>query len=130
MSSGVYVCQTALLSGYNQAIKASLLLIGFQKVVLDSLRILLQNYQNFLIIKRHAALQVAVLAKQCLDKDLTDRKKTAEVDLSPLVGGSYQGLANFELQRRVKQVSTAFYGVPPKRLFDMHGSAEFAAWAY
>ncbi len=39
-----------------------------------------------------------------LDKDLSDRTKTSEVDISPLLIQSYSTLINQELERRLKQV--------------------------
>jgi len=78
----------------------------------------------------HYYTQVAVLAKQIMDKDLNDRKKTAELDTGPYVGGSYTGLLSVELNRRIKQVSTAFYATPPTKLFDGNSAAEFASWAF
>lgn len=83
-----------------------------------------------MILKCLRFVQVAVLAKQLLEKDLTDRKKTAELDIGPLVGGSYNQLASTELGRRIKQVSTAFYRTPPTKLFSTHPGSEFAAWAF
>jgi len=74
--------------------------------------------------------QVAVVAKQVMDKDLNDRKKTAELDIAPYVGGSYTGLLTVELNRRIKQVSTAFYPTPPTKLFDGNSATDFACWAF
>ena len=71
-----------------------------------------------------------MLAKQILDKDLTDRKKTSELDIAPYIGGSYHQLAASELDRRIKRVSTAFYRTPPTKLFGSHGASEFTAWAF
>ena len=70
-----------------------------------------------------------MLAKQIMDKDLNDRKKTAELDITPHVGGSYTGLLAVELDRRITQVSTAFYPVPPTKLFDGNSALDFACWA-
>lgn len=85
---------------------------------------------SYLLVSLPCVLQVAVLAKQILDKDLTDRKKTSELDIGPYVGGSYNQLASTELERRIKQVSTAFYRTPPTKLFGSHGASEFSAWAF
>lgn len=71
-----------------------------------------------------------MLAKQILDKDLTDRKKTSELDIGPYISGSYHQLAASELNKRIKQVSTAFYRAPPTKLFGLHGASEFTAWAF
>ena len=64
-----------------------------------------------------------------LDKDLADRKRTAEIDLAPLLAGSYAGLAGAELARKAKRVSSAFYAEPPRRLLDANCAADFAGWA-
>lgn len=64
-----------------------------------------------------------------LDKDLSDRRRTAELDLAPLLGGSYASLASAELGRRAKRVPTAFYAQRPARLLDANCAADFAGWA-
>lgn len=74
------------------------------------------------------AKQVAATAKQIMDKDLSDRKKTAEMDIGSLVGGSYTSLAKHELAKRIRQVPTAFYAQPPEKLFDENCAADFACW--
>ena len=76
---------------------------------------------------RARRLQVAALVG-VLDKDLSDRKRTAEIDLAPLLVGSYAGLAGAELARKAKRVSTAFYAEPPRRLL-ANCAADFAGWA-
>ena len=50
-----------------------------------------------------AGLQVSAFCS-VLDKDLTQRSKTSEVNLSPLLIQSYTTLINQELERRLKQV--------------------------
>ena len=75
-------------------------------------------------------MQVAALAKQILEKDLSDRRKTSEVDMGPLVGGSYSSLITVELGRRIKQIPTAFYQTPPTRLFDANCQADFVGWSF
>lgn len=54
--------------------------------------------------------QVAAAARQILEKDLGDRKKTSEVDLEPLLGGSYTALLKAELGRRIRQVCLSHHG--------------------
>ena len=54
-----------------------------------------------------------------LDKDLTDRKKTAEVDIGPLLTSSYSELSAAELGRRLKHVPVAFYAQKAPELLDM-----------
>lgn len=80
--------------------------------------------------KSFLCLQVAVIARQILDKDLSDRKKTAELDIAPMLAGSYHNLVLSELNRRIKHVSSAFYRTPPTKLFGAYGGPEFAAWSF
>lgn len=64
------------------------------------------------------ARQVAGLVS-VLDKDLADRVRTAELDLGPLLPGSYASLLAAELGRKLRRgVSVAFYPEPPAGLFD------------
>ncbi|KAK9836980.1 hypothetical protein WJX81_004282 [Elliptochloris bilobata] len=79
-------------------------------------------------LRNHYCPQVAAVVG-VLDKDLADRKRTAEIDLAPLLPGSYASLANSELTRRMKRVPTAFYAEPPRRLLDVNCAADFAGWA-
>jgi U3 small nucleolar RNA-associated protein 19 len=65
-----------------------------------------------------------------LDKDLSDRKKTAEVDMAPLRGGSYASMLTGELSRRLKRVPTAFYAERPARLLAPEACArDFVGWS-
>jgi len=65
-----------------------------------------------------------------LDKDLADRKKTAEVDIAPLLTSSYSEMSTGELAKRLKQVPVAFYAQKPQQLFDADlCKADFAGWA-
>ena len=65
-----------------------------------------------------------------LDKDLADKRKTAEVDVAPLLTSSYSELASSELAKRLKRVPVAFYAQRPKQLFDAELSkADFAGWS-
>lgn len=52
-----------------------------------------------------------------LDKDLSDKKRTAEVDMQPLLGRSYGSRFATEASRRLKAVPTAHYTTPPRALF-------------
>jgi hypothetical protein len=73
--------------------------------------------------------QVAA-AVAMLDRDLSDRKRTAEVDMAPLRGGSYASLVTAELARRLKRVPTAFYAQKLSRLLEPEAcGADFAGWA-
>jgi len=74
-------------------------------------------------------MQIAALATE-LDKDLTDRKRTAEVDLAPLLTGSYTSLVSAELARRLKQVPVAFYPRKLTGIMDTEAcKADFLGWA-
>jgi U3 small nucleolar RNA-associated protein 19 len=63
-----------------------------------------------------------------LDKDLSNRTKTSEVDLEPLLRNSYSSLFAAEAGRRLKSVPVAFYQQPPAKLFDASCLAAFAGW--
>ncbi|PRW44488.1 nucleolar complex 4-like protein [Chlorella sorokiniana] len=65
-----------------------------------------------------------------LDKDLRDRKKTSEVDVSEAMAAGYASMFGSEVSRRLKQVPTAFYRSPPEALFaDAACAADWAGWA-
>lgn len=65
-----------------------------------------------------------------LDKDLRDRKKTAELDIQDLLAASYASMFASEASKRLKQVPAAFYREPPARLFAGGGAADdWAGWA-
>ena len=65
-----------------------------------------------------------------LDKDLADKRKTAEVDVVPLLTSSYSVLASSELAKRLKRVPVAFYAQRPKQLFDTElCNTDFAGWS-
>ena len=66
--------------------------------------------------------QVAALVP-LLDKDLADRRRTSEVDVSALVAGSYGSLIGRLCKQRLKHVPVAFHAAPPERLFDGHEQA-------
>ena len=61
-------------------------------------------------------LQVAAMVA-VLDRDLTNPKKTAEVNIRDLATGSYTSLCKAELTRRIRQIPTAVYAQPPAGLF-------------
>lgn len=63
-----------------------------------------------------------------LDKDVSDRTKTTEVDLSPLLAASYASLFTTEVERRLKQVPIAFYQQAPAKLFDINCHDDFVGW--
>ncbi|PSC69895.1 nucleolar complex 4-like protein [Micractinium conductrix] len=79
-------------------------------------------------LRQHANPQVAAYCT-VLDKDLRDRKKTSELDVSDLLASSYASLFAVEAGRRLKAVPTAFYRAPPERLFEAGGAgADWAGW--
>jgi hypothetical protein len=54
-----------------------------------------------------------------LDKDLSDRVRTSEVDVTPLLTASYASLLQQELGRKLRKgVPVAFYSSMPIGLFD------------
>lgn len=75
-------------------------------------------------------MQVAAFAT-VLDKDLTDRKKTSEIDPAPLLTGSYSSIISIELGRRLKHVPVAFY---PRKLTGLMDpevcKLDFPGWAF
>lgn len=82
------------------------------------------------VINGLCIVQVAAFAA-LLDKDLTDRKRTAEVDIAPLLTGSYTSLVSTELARRLKRVPIAFYAEKPAGLFQTEVvHADFAGWSF
>ena len=63
-----------------------------------------------------------------LDKDLADRKKTAEVDVGALLRSSYSEYFAAEAEKRLKAVPVAFYSSPPAQLFPDAAKLEFPGW--
>ena len=63
-----------------------------------------------------------------LDRDLGDRKKTAEVDVTAFLKSSYNSLMALETEKRLKAVPVAFYPTPPQQLFSEAGKSEFPGW--
>ncbi|GIL60600.1 hypothetical protein Vafri_15126 [Volvox africanus] len=92
-------------------------------------------------LRNHYCPQVSTFCA-VLDKDLTDRTKTAEVNLEDLLGsgkgngqqqggaGSYNALIQGELARKLRKVPVAFYPQPPTALFPTTLAAdEMAGWS-
>lgn len=75
-------------------------------------------------------LPAAQVAAYCslLDKDLRDKRKTAEADISDLLAASYASMFGAEAGRRLKAVPTAFYRAPPEALFGPSAAADFGGW--
>lgn len=64
-----------------------------------------------------------------LDKDLGDRKRTAEVDVQALLRSSYSEFVVLEAEKRLKSVPVAFYANPLRQLFpEAQRTAEFSGW--
>lgn len=77
-------------------------------------------------LRSHYYHQVATYTA-IFNKDLTDKKRSAEVDTSGLLSASYSGLAKAELDRRLKAVPVAIYAEAPQTLF--HDAAQiFPGW--
>jgi CBF/Mak21 family len=77
------------------------------------------NSQESLLVPHsvHAlAVQVSKFVEQ-LDRDLTDRKKTAEVDMAPLLPEGYSSQLRTELARKLRAAPATAY-VQPQGLFD------------
>jgi hypothetical protein len=63
-------------------------------------------------------LQVAAMSS-VLDKDLSDRVRSSELDLAPLLPASYASLMGQELGRKLRKgVAVAFYTSSPGGLWD------------
>lgn len=52
--------------------------------------------------------QVAHFVKQ-LDRDLTDRKKVAEIDMAPLLAGGYSTQLQAELSKKLRKPPSCAY---------------------
>ena len=79
-------------------------------------------------LDRHLiGLQVASFCGT-LEKDLSDRRKTAEIDIAEILTASYASMFNTEAERRIKGVPTAFYQRAPTKLFDANCLADFPGW--
>ena len=63
-----------------------------------------------------------------LEKDLGDRKRTAEVDVGALLRSSYSEYFAMETQKRLKSVPVAFFPTAPTQLFPTAAQVEFPGW--
>ncbi len=65
-----------------------------------------------------------------LEKDLSDRKRTAEIDVGDVLSASYTSMFTREVERRLKSVPAAFYAVDeaPKKVMDDQCSIDFQGW--
>ncbi|KDD75695.1 CBF/Mak21 family protein [Helicosporidium sp. ATCC 50920] len=68
-------------------------------------------------LRRHWNPHV-VAACASLDRDLTDRKRTAEADVNALLPTTYASMFAVENKRRLKEVPVAVYRETPDRLVD------------
>ena len=75
----------------------------------------------------NCVLQVANYVS-ILDKDLGDRKRTAEVDVGALLRSSYSEYLTLETEKRLKSVPVAFYSAPPSKLFHNAAKVDFPGW--
>ena len=79
---------------------------------------------TFIALETQVARMAAIL-----DKDMTDRRKTAEVDISTLVTASYLTLMGCELQKRTRRAApAAFHRERPKALFGLEWLADADGW--
>ena len=72
-------------------------------------------------------LQVAAMVP-VLDRDLRDKRKTTEVDITPLASSSYRSILAAMLEKRLKHVPVSFYAELPERLFNAPGAVAFSGW--
>ena len=85
------------------------------------------HHQQLVVMCRQLWLQVATYVS-ILDRDLGDRKKTAEVDVTALLKSSYSSLIALETEKRLKSVPVAFYPTPPQQLFPEVCKIDFPGW--
>lgn len=78
-------------------------------------------------LRVHADPTVAAYSLS-LDKDLGDRKRTAELDISEVLTASYSNMFAREVKRRLKQIPTAFYSVAPTELMNELTADDFPGW--
>jgi len=81
-------------------------------------------------LKSHYFIDVAQMATLILEKDVTDRRKTAEINMAELTKASYSSMTQVELKKRLKKVPVAFYAQPPTQLFDKHCESDFPGWSF
>eukprot|EP00951_Prasinocladus_malaysianus_P047118 scaffold648969_cov28-Prasinocladus_malaysianus.AAC.1 len=65
------------------------------------------------------------MAALLLEKDVTDRRKTSEINVELLTRESYSGMVSAELKKRLKRVPVAFYAQPPTKLFGVNSHDDF-----
>jgi len=80
-------------------------------------------------LKNHADPSVSSYCS-VLEKDLSDRKRTAEIDVGDVLTASYTSMFTREVERRLKSVPAAFYAVEemPKKVMDEQFSDDFQGW--
>jgi U3 small nucleolar RNA-associated protein 19 len=85
------------------------------------------------VFKNHADASVAQYCT-VLDKDLTNKLKSAEIDISEVLSASYASMFDREINKRLKNVPTAIYagsrsGVPKHLFPEETFSASFPGFA-
>lgn len=78
---------------------------------------------------RHWSPSVAEMARMLLEKDMTDRRKTGELNIELFSRESYTSMIEVELKKRLKRVPVAFFAKPPDRLFDASDMEGFPGWS-
>ncbi len=81
-------------------------------------------------LKNHADPSVSSYCA-ILEKDLTDRRRTAEIDVGDVLSASYTSMFTREVEKRLKSVPAAFYAVDamPKKVMDEVFSGDFEGWS-
>ncbi len=80
-------------------------------------------------LRNHYCPAVSALCS-ALDKDLADRVRTSELDITPLLDASHASLLSDELggRRLRRAVPVAFYETTPRGLWDDAAGAALAGW--
>jgi U3 small nucleolar RNA-associated protein 19 len=79
---------------------------------------------------RHHADPTVSSYTAVLDRDLSDRRKTAELNLAEVIAGSYSSMFDHEVGRRLKQIPVAGYAIPPSSLFGTQDTVDFPGWLF
>lgn len=83
---------------------------------LERCRALESSLWEVAALRTHYDPEVAAFTA-VLDKDLSDKRRTAEVDMQPILGRSYASRFTTEVSRRLKGVPVAYYAKPQTALF-------------
>jgi hypothetical protein len=74
------------------------------------------------LVRISVCMQVVPFVQQ-LDRDLTDKRRTAEVDMAPLLSEGYSSQITSELEKKLRKAPATSFLSPneaPRGLFD-HG---------